>query len=490
MAVSPACVFYGRYSIHESWMMFFQISFLWGILGVWQKGDRKFYLTTVFAGIGMLLIKETYLIHMVSFTLAALVLGLWQKILPSRNPDALPYRNLLAGNAAGLGALLFVFFTIGLFMPEPHPRLFAEILARLGATGIAIPWYAGIGVATAVLIGFWVYAFPGIPAPGSVAAEWTLQSRATTLGIALVVVVFFYSGNFLAWSTLNGIHDTFLAWFHTGVEAAGHEKTPYNLFGTRLNYYWVNLLWRYEWPALIGLVACLRYVAPSDARLRYMAIYAGGVLLAFSLIPYKTPWCLLSIIWPFYLLFGAIFEEIGRALPWKAMRPATVALGSLAVAATLVPSLRVNFFRFDDPQEPYVYVQTFRESRALTDPIVGMAKRDPRYYHVKGQLYLDSYYPLPWVFGDFTQLGYFKASDKPSHANTSDFVVAEKKDEAQIESALSGEYFKRTFRLRDAQGDCVVYFRASPYANWFKGERPVTFAGPKAGAPQEGTVAP
>jgi uncharacterized protein (TIGR03663 family) len=487
MAVSTACVFYGRYSIHESWMMLFQILFLWGILGVWQKGERRFYLTTVFAAVGMMLIKETYVIHVVSFALAALVLGAWQKVVPSSKEPRLPYRNLLAGVCAGLGALLFIFFALGLLMSAPHPQLFAEILSRLAEKGLvlpSVPWEAGIGVATALMGGFWVWAFPRIPAPGTLASAWTLRSRAETLGIAFAVIVFFYSGNLLDWSTLNGVHDTFLAWFHTGVEAAGHEKTAYDLLGTRLNYYWIRLLWLYEWPALLGFLACFRYVSPADARLRYLAIYAGGVLLAFSLIPYKTPWCLLSIVWPFFLLFGALIEEASRLFTAENSKLAPVGLGILLVLASLAPSVRLNFFHFDDPKEPYVYVQTFRECRTLTDPVVGMAKQDPRFYHVKGQLYLDSYYPLPWVFGEFTQLGYFKSSDNPAAPNTSDFVVAEKKDEARIESALSGLYFKRDFRLRDAQGDCVVYFRAVPYGKWFRGETPQVFGN---GAPsQEG----
>src|SRR5690242_16415907 len=35
MAVSPGFVFYGRYSIHEVWMLFFSILFIFGGLGLW-----------------------------------------------------------------------------------------------------------------------------------------------------------------------------------------------------------------------------------------------------------------------------------------------------------------------------------------------------------------------------------------------------------------------------------------------------------------------
>lgn len=398
MAVSPACVFYGRYSIHESWLMFFQITFLWGVLGIWQKGERRFFFATVFSAVGMILTKETYVLHIGSFALAGLVLWLWQKVLPSRPGFALAQ------------------------------------------------------------------------------AAWTRRDIAWASGLGVLAIVFFYSGNFLDFSILKGLYETFAAWFHTGVEAAGHEKTTYALWkDSPLNYYWIWLFWLYEWPALLGLAACFRYVLPSDARLRYIAIYAGGALLAYSLIPYKTPWCILSILWPFFLLMGAIVDEAAKFFPRsKNFHPVPV-FASAGILLSLFPTLRLNFVTFDDPKEPYVYVQTFRDSKILTDPLLDMAGRDPRHYHVRGLLLLDSYYPLPWVLGDFTQLGYYKPTEIPEGPVTHDFVVAEKKDEAKVETVLSGEYFKRDFRLRDAQGDCVVYFRNEPYGAWFEGEAPRSF---------------
>lgn len=404
MAVSPACVFYGRYSIHESTLMLFQILFFWGLLGVWQFGARKYFLGLVGAAVGLVLTKETYVLHIGSFALAALVLWGWQNVLPSR------------------------------------------------------------------------------PSVALAAPLWTRRDAILAAGLGVLVIVFFYSGNFLDFTILKGLYETFAAWFHTGVHAAGHEKTTYDSvtvfgksFSVPVNWYWVMLLGRYEWPALIGLLACFRFIVPSDARLRLLAIYAGGVLLAYSLIPYKTPWCILSIVWPFFFLFGAVVDEVaGLAHPRR--RPVlALLLAAPALAVSAHAMVRLNFERFDDPKEPYVYVQTFRESRVLTDPILGRAAEDPRFYHVRGQLFLDSYYPLPWIFGDFPQLGYYKPEDKPVTANTSDFVVADKKDEAAIEKVLSGDYYKRDFRLRDAQGDCVVYFRADTYQRWFPGETPTSF---------------
>ena len=63
MAISPAFIFYGRYSIHEVWLLFFSMLFIFGLLGLWKQGTRG-YLWCVGIGVaGMILTKETYIIH-------------------------------------------------------------------------------------------------------------------------------------------------------------------------------------------------------------------------------------------------------------------------------------------------------------------------------------------------------------------------------------------------------------------------------------------
>jgi hypothetical protein len=222
---------------------------------------------------------------------------------------------------------------------------------------------------------------------------------------------------------------------------------------------------RYEWPALAGLAACLRYVAPSDARLRYTAILAGGVLVAYSIIPYKTPWCIISIIWPFYLILGALLAEWAdhwnkRILPWLAMAP--------LLAASLLFCWRLNFQKFADDREPYVYVQTYPEIFQLTSPLLALAAKDPGHYHMSGLILLDSYYPLPWMLGDFTRVGYFGKDNLPSDWNAG-FIAVEKARESEIEKHLGQAYFKRNFNLRSAQEECTAYFSAAVFSDYFRG---------------------
>jgi hypothetical protein len=133
---------------------------------------------------------------------------------------------------------------------------------------------------------------------------------------------------------------------------------------------------------------------------------------------------------------------------------------------------RLNFVNFANPAEPYVYVQSSPEIRRLTDPLLALAKQDPSAYHLDGRFMLDSYYPLPWMLGDFTNIAYLK-NDAPSGPITAAFVAAEKSKAAAVESMLLEPYYRREFRLRDAQEDCVAWFRVSTFHDLLNGEATV-----------------
>lgn len=386
LAVSPGFVFFSRYSIHESWQVFFSILILWGLLGLWTHGNRAALYAVILSSAGMVLTKETYFIHLACFMLAAMVLWAWQHAIASRPALAIAHQ------------------------------------------------------------------------------RWTAQDAWGATFLAVFTIVFFYSGTFHDFRLLAGLVETYGAWFHTGIKAGGHEKTTYDILGP-LNGYWIMLLARYEWPALLGLLACVRYVAPSDARLRYIAIMAGGTLLAYSLIPYKTPWCVISMAWPFYLIFGSVLVEATtrfrlRSLPW------IIALPLLAFSC--FQSLRLNFFHATDDREPYVYVQTYPDITQLTSPILQLAKSDPRQFAMAGAILLESVYPLPWILGDFPRVGYYKKDNMPTQWDA-DFFAIEKSREAELEVHLRRPYFKRHFHLRSAQDECTAYFYQGKFSPVIQG---------------------
>jgi uncharacterized protein (TIGR03663 family) len=380
MALSPAYVFYGRYSIHESWQVLFSILLLHAVLGLWQTGERRHLRWLAAAIAGMILTKETYVLHIGCLLLAVPVLLIWK------------------------------------FLSPPRPG-----------------WPLG-------------------------KQQWTRDDFVISFGLAAIVIVFFYSGTFLDFQAVSGLWKTHAAWFKTGMEAGGHEKTAYDLVGP-LNYYWLALMARcYEWPALLGVAAGLRYMLPSDSRYRYVSIAAGGTLLAYSIVAYKTPWCIISIMWPYYLLLGAVIQEMVS----KTHRRRIWWIAAPLLAASLYYSIRLNFFNFTDDSQPYVYVQTYEDIDLVTKPILEVAKSEPDGYQMEGAIMLNSYYPLPWIFGDFTRIGYFNEDTPPSHWDQ-DFLLIDSAAESKVEPKLRRPYIKIPFRLRSGQDPCTAYLAADKF---------------------------
>src|SRR5438046_2386059 len=86
MAVSPGFVFYGRYSIHEVWLVLFSMLFILGLLGLWKFGAPNFLWCAGMGVAGMILTKETYIIHLACAALAIPVLMVSNVL--NRLPDA------------------------------------------------------------------------------------------------------------------------------------------------------------------------------------------------------------------------------------------------------------------------------------------------------------------------------------------------------------------------------------------------------------------
>ena len=385
LALSPAAIFYGRYAIHESWLVLALLITLWGLLGLWKEGGRRDMIVTVTGITLMFLLKETVVIHLVCFFLAAGVLILWQRVMHSES---------------------------------------------------VLPWAL---------------------------RRWSLSDASWCCGLSLFALIFFYSGTFLNWHGISDFFAAYVKWFHTGTGEGGHVKADYQI--GPLNYYWLALMKRYEWPALLGVLYAVRLAwpvrLPGAAMMRYLAIYGLGALVAYSIVPYKTPWCLLSILWPFSLLFGCAVKEGWKN---KKLRGFTLVISIILLGDSLFSTLRLNFRHFADPKEPYVYVQTMPEIVIVTEPVLALAHHDPRNYAMGGQIILDSYYPLPWIFGDFTRIGYY---DKIPEVLDGAFIVALSSQQKAIEDLLKAPYLRRHFHLRDSMDESTVWFKESLFHDWF-----------------------
>src|SRR5437773_9951939 len=111
---------------------------------------------------------------------------------------------------------------------------------------------------------------------------------------------------------------------------------------------------RYEIPAAGGLLLCLFCQGFKNLSLRYLAIYSVGTLIAYSIVKYKTPWCIISFIWPFTFSFGAAVLLV--PLTYKRV---VYLVSAILLTGSLGYCVWLNYFRCTTESAPYVYAQTY-----------------------------------------------------------------------------------------------------------------------------------
>ncbi|MEN0059213.1 MAG: hypothetical protein AAGB31_10300 [Bdellovibrio sp.] len=107
------------------------------------------------------------------------------------------------------------------------------------------------------------------------------------LGVSFVLI---YTGFFKNPVGFAHFFQAIMPWLKTGVEGMGHEK-PF--------WYWFQVLAEAEPLVLLGVALAFVGAFSSQREIRFMSVFSLSQLLIYSLIPYKTVWCVLSLIWGF-----------------------------------------------------------------------------------------------------------------------------------------------------------------------------------------------
>jgi uncharacterized protein (TIGR03663 family) len=452
MAVSPGSVFYARYAIHEDWLVFSLMLSAWGLMGLWQTGEKKDLWAVWIGAAGAVLTKETYVIHFAACILTVPCVAIAGLLNGDPDYTRLPpqkWKPLDMGICAivFLGSVLFFYSGAGMDIPGLqglYTTFGAWAHTGHNGNGHEKPWFYWL-----TLLG--QYEWPSCF--GLVAALAAILPRSPrwvwTVTAALAVVWLAFCGALKVMAA----HGTYL--WHTWGEADTN---------TALFTAWLTA------PYLVLCAAILFAVMAAAPRVpRYMralAIYGIGALVAYSIIHYKTPWCIISLTWPFLLLFGCGVDLAQRKLG----KPVAYFAG-LVLFANGVDMAVLNFHNYTRAREPYVYVQTFPAANDVINPIYKLAARNPAHYQLSGHILMDSYHPLPWLLGDFPNIGYYDDNTLPPKMDA-DFLMVDESRESDVESQLHEAYYTEVLTLRDAQAPSKVYFNAKTFAGIFPGRKP------------------
>jgi uncharacterized protein (TIGR03663 family) len=374
---------------------------------------------------------------------------------------------------------LFVFFTLGIvvaavwFYDHRNPRylILAGASAALLLTTKETAMIS-IGVFIIALALTLVYMHftrkPSVRAPAKRYRARTSSSRfreiieemggTTNLMGNIVVALIVFNGLYLLFyssffQNAQGIWDslkTFAIWTKTGTVAHVHPASQY--------FIWLT---RQEAPLLfLGAVgAAFTVLRPKNSLALFCALWAFGLIAAYSLVPYKTPWLLLNFVVPLALIAGYAMQAIYE-LDRGQLRLVSAIL-FVAVGIGVYQSIDLNFIHYDNdnPQYVYVYAHTKRNVLDLVNEIDRIAQEE------KGKatgitIVSPDYWPLPWYLRNYTRVGYYgnmAASNEP-------LILANANQKAVMDTNF-GEFYQQvlskepgdTFELRP--GVSLILYR-------------------------------
>jgi uncharacterized protein (TIGR03663 family) len=247
------------------------------------------------------------------------------------------------------------------------------------------------------------------------------------LGAAFAICLFVWLLMFSSFFTnATGLPDsfrTYSSWFHRAAGDSSHIY-PWHFYFDRLLFFHVHNgpIWSEGLIfllALIGAVAGFARKGLSDANasfVRFLTLYTFALTAAYSLISYKTPWCLLNFWLGMILLAGVGTAVLIYAARFQwAKSAATILL--LAGAAQLAAQAWQAALPFAaDPRNPYVYAQTSRDILNLVRQVETLAEVSPVGHAMQINVIAPEgdYWPLPWYFRNFDRVGWWdKLPDDP-----------------------------------------------------------------------------
>ncbi|HYE65810.1 MAG TPA: flippase activity-associated protein Agl23, partial [Pyrinomonadaceae bacterium] len=395
VAVSPGAVYMSRYYIHESLFVFFTLGLVIAALRYYEEA-KPVYLLLASASTALLFAtKETAVI-----SVAVLIIAAITTVIYVRLRRTLDRKGLKEGRRA---------------------RSKTPVRKSTGQeTRQALERFGGPKHVILLSLG--------------------------TVALFIFVSVLFYSSFFTHSKGVSDALETFKFWTKTGKTAHVHVW-----------YTYLSWLWQEESPMLIlgALGACLVLWRADNPLALFYAQWAFGLLAAYSLVPYKTPWLTLNFIIPLAITGGYAVDVIYKWLEGTRERALVLTLAVAAVCVSGYQMMVLNFYHYDDDKYPYVYAHTRREFLQLVDEINHLTTRAGTGAQTKISVTSPDYWPLPWYLRDHKAVGYhgqISVSDEP-------IVIGSESQEAELQKKLGDGYERiNSYALRPGV-DLVLYVR-------------------------------
>ena len=304
----------------------------------------------------------------------------------------------------------------------------------------------------------------------------TLDHAMAASIIVVFIHILLYSSLFKHWQGPLGFFRSILHWTK---ERSSHDHL-------HPVYYYLGILFKLELPLVIGSLLGGVIVLLKGTRFwLFMAASTLGTTLAYSIIPYKTPWLMVSFLVLMAVMCGYATEQIHRLFAGDSMMSLKLLWGA-TIATFLVASgqmaWRVNFEKHDDNanasgyftalgrqlsfkpyvdgQYGYVYAQTDRDFLFLVEAIRSRAEKLPTGKHTGIYVASPDYWPLPWYLRDYDQAGFtgsLPPGDPPQI--TQPIIVAKESQRGELDKLPNFHAATQPFKLRPGV-ELLLYTRS------------------------------
>jgi uncharacterized protein (TIGR03663 family) len=280
-------------------------------------------------------------------------------------------------------------------------------------------------------------------------------------GCALLVALVLFSSFF---TNLHGPFESILAFKGYLVRGAGVDTDHVHPW----NYYLRMLtIFRFDggpaWSeglvfglGLVGMVFILFKKIPTGCSLglaRFLMFYTLLLTLVYSVLAYKTPWCILSFLHGWILLAGigvaAILEWIHRGrMPW--LKSGIVLVLLLIPAFGTYRLAHRTVFRYAaDYRNPYVYAHTAPDFMNLARRIEELKVVSPKGEELYIQVVADpkAMWPLPFYLRGYPNTGYWTDAGTVPSDPMPDIIIGSPEHEVDPVGYLSEYYGLRADTL-------------------------------------------
>jgi uncharacterized protein (TIGR03663 family) len=255
-----------------------------------------------------------------------------------------------------------------------------------------------------------------------------ILGAAVAVFVALIVV--FFTSFFTYADGFWKFFEAYNIWTKTGSTA--HTQNGYPAY--------IKWGMKVEAPIMImSLVGLLIAYARGLHRFgMFVGLWALGMFLAYTIIPYKTPWLLLSFLLPMCLAAGYGLNEMINSREVM-LRGAAVALLGIGSVVLLHQTYQHNFVRHDDEEMTYVYAHTRRGFLDLMDKVYYYSEKSGKDKEARIEIVTPDYWPMTWYLKDHKQAMF---NGSPVDASTAEMIIAKKDQQDTIMISKYAPHYK------------------------------------------------